>query len=178
MSPTGRDEVVSGTEAWELYQALKEDDVEDIVDLAECGFTEDGQAIQEKEAEEDLNEDFHTDDDYAWMELEVGGKSDADGYDTSFEDAVHEEVPDVMVKKTGLVNGDTLRYRVSGFLGDLKKVYAFYLGLYSWDDVVKQGEEPGFNELVVFEDGAGPSTSTTFPPMKAATAATSALPKR
>ena len=153
MSPTGKDEVVGGTEAWELYQALKEDDVEDSVDLAECGFTEDGEEIAAREAEDDLNEDFHNDDEYASMELEVSGKGDADGYDTSFEDAVHGEVPEVMVKKTGLVNGDTLRYRVSGFLGDLKKVYAFYLGLYSWDDVVKQGEEPGFNELVVFEDG-------------------------
>jgi len=35
----------------------------------------------------------------------------------------------------------------------LKEAYAFYLGLYGWDDVVKQGEEPTFNELVVFQDG-------------------------
>jgi hypothetical protein len=125
----------------------------DEVDLAECGFAEDGEELIKKEAEEDLKEAFHKDDEYASMELDVVGCSDFDGDNTSFEDALHEEVPDVMIKKVGMANGDTLKYRVSGFLGDLKKAYAFYLGLYSWNDVVKQGEEPVFNELVVFQDG-------------------------
>lgn len=132
---------------------VDEAEKDDEVNLAECGFSEDGKELQEKEAEEDLQEAFHKDDEYASMELEVDGSEDFDGDNTSFEDALHAEVPDVMVKKVGLGSGGVLKYRISGFLGDLKEAYAFYLGLYGWNDVVKQGEEPTFNELVVFQDG-------------------------
>ena len=132
---------------------VDEAEKDDEVDLAECGFSEDGKELQEKEAEEDLQEAFHKDDEYASMELEVEEPDNFDGDNTSFEDALHAEVPDVMVKKVGLGTGGVLKYRISGFLGDLKEAYAFYLGLYSWNDVVKQGEEPIFNELVVFQDG-------------------------
>lgn len=132
---------------------VDEAEKDDEVDLAECGFSEDGKELQEKEAEEDLQEAFHKDDEYASMELEVEGSENFDGDNTSFEDALHAEVPDVMVKKVGIGSGGVLKYRISGFLEDLKEAYAFYLGLYSWNDVVKQGEEPIFNELVVFQDG-------------------------
>lgn len=132
---------------------VDEAEKDDEVDLAECGFSEDGKELQEKEAEEDLQEAFHKDDEYASMELEVEGSENFDGDNTSFEDALHAEVPDVMVKKVGIGSGGVLKYRISGFLGDLKEAYAFYLGLYGWNDVVKQGEEPIFNELVVFQDG-------------------------
>ena len=132
---------------------VDEAEKDDEVDLAECGFSEDGKELQEKEAEEDLQETFHKDDEYASMELGVEGSENFDGDNTSFEDALHAEVPDVMVKKIGLGTGGIQKYRISGFLGDLKEAYAFYLGLYGWDDVVKQGEEPTFNELVVFQDG-------------------------
>lgn len=132
---------------------VDEAEKDDEVDLAECGFSEDGKELQEKEVEEDLQEAFHKDDEYASIELEVEGPENFDGDNTSFEDALHAEVPDVMVKKIGIESGRILKYRVSGFLGDLKEAYAFYLGLYGWNDVVKQGEEPIFNELVVFQDG-------------------------
>ena len=132
---------------------VDESEKDDEVDLAECGFGEDGKDLREKEAEEDLLETFHKDDEYASMDLEVEEPDNFDGDNTSFEDALHAEVPDVMVKKVGLGTGGVLKYRISGFLGDLKEAYAFYLGLYSWNDVVKQGEEPIFNELVVFQDG-------------------------
>lgn len=126
---------------------------EDKVDLVECGFTEDGEEAAVKEAEQDLEEAFHTDDDYASIELDVDGTENVDGDDTPFEDALHAEVPDVMVKKSGIGVGGVQRYRISGFLGDLKEAYAFYLGLYSWKDVEKQGEAEAFNSMVVFQDG-------------------------
>jgi len=130
-----------------------EETAEDNVDLAECGFTEDGEEAAVKEAEKDLEEAFHTDDEYASIEVDVDGTENIDGENMSFEDALHADVPDVMVKKTGLGAGGVQRYRISGFLKDLKEAYAFYLGLYGWNDVVKQGEEPGFNSIVVFQDG-------------------------
>lgn len=126
---------------------------EDKVDLAECGFTEDGEEAAVKEAEQDLEEAFHTDDDYASIELDVDGTENVDGDDTPFEDALHVEVPGVLIKKSGIGVGGVTRYRISGFLGDLKEAYAFYLGLYNWKDVEKQGEAETFNDMVVFQDG-------------------------
>ena len=84
---------------------VDEAEKDDEVDLAECGFSEDGKELQEKEAEEDLQETFHKDDEYASMELGVEGSENFDGDNTSFEDALHAEVPDVMVKKIGLGTG-------------------------------------------------------------------------
>lgn len=130
------------------------DETEDEeVDLAECGFTDDGEELAVKEAEEDLNEAWNDDERYASIELDVEGTEEVSGDDMSFEDALHAEVPEVSVKKSGIGVGGTCKYRLSGFLRDLKEAYAFYLGLYSWNDVVKQGEESAFNDLVVFEDG-------------------------
>ena len=50
-------------------------------------------------------------------------------------------------------SGQYPTWRFTGTCGDLKELYAAWLGLWSWDDVVDQGEESGFNEKIVFSDG-------------------------
>lgn len=63
------------------HVAVAEDDevADDRVDLAECGFTEDGEELKEKEAEEDLSEALHSDDDQASLELEIFDAGDSTG---------------------------------------------------------------------------------------------------
>lgn len=132
---------------------VKEDDEkieDDEVDLSECGFTEDGKELQEKEAEEDLNEDFHNDNDYASIELDIFDGEDRTG--KQFAEELRKEVPDVFARPSGKVGPNPI-YKITGSVKDLKEAYAFWLGLFGWKDVEDAREDQYFYDSLVYEDG-------------------------
>jgi len=122
----------------------------DDVDLAECGFTEDGQELQEKEAEDDLNEALHNDNDYASIELDIFDAEDGTG--EAFAEELRKDVPDVFARPSGKVGPNPI-YKITGTVKDLKEAYAFWLGLFRWKDVEDAGEAQGFYDSLVYEDG-------------------------
>ena len=129
---------------------VDEAEKDDEVDLAECGFSEDGKELQEKEAEEDLNEAFHNDNDYASIELDIFDAEDGTG--EAFAKELQKEVPDVLARPSGKVGPNPI-YKLTGTVKDLKEAYAFWLGLFRWKDVEDAGEDQGFYDGLVYEDG-------------------------
>lgn len=126
------------------------EEAEDSIDLAECGFTEDGEEAAVKEAEEYLKEDFHKDDEFASIELDVFDAEDGTGQ--AFADELKQEVPDVYARPSQKVGPNPI-WKLIGTIKDLKNAYAFWLGLFSWKDVEDQGEAEGFWNSIVYEDG-------------------------
>lgn len=134
------------------HVAVAEDDevADDKVDLAECGFTEDGEELKEKEAEEDLSEALHSDNDQASLELEIFDAGDSTG--AAFSRELQKEVPGVTAKLAGR-SGSNPVCKLSGPVKDLKEAYAFWLGLFHWKDVEDAGEDGEFYDRLVYADG-------------------------
>ena len=132
------------------HLSVDEAEKDDEVDLAECGFAEDGKELQEKEAEEDLNEAFHNDNDYASIELDIFDAEDGTG--EAFAKELQKEVPEVLARPSGKVGPNPI-YKLTGTVKDLKEAYAFWLGLFRWKDVEDAGEDQGFYDSLVYEDG-------------------------
>ena len=122
----------------------------DEVDFNECGFTEDGKPLQEKEAEDDLNEDLHRDDEFASIELDIFDNEDGTG--EAFAEELKRECPNVFARPANKVGPNPV-WKLTGTVKDLKEAYAFWLGLFNWKDVEDQGEAEGFYNSIVYEDG-------------------------
>lgn len=122
----------------------------DEVDFNECGFTEDGKPLQEKEAEDDLNEDLHRDDEFASIELDIFDNEDGTG--KAFAEELKSECPNVFARPANKVGPNPV-WKLTGTVKDLKEAYAFWLGLFNWKDVEDQGEADGFYNSIKYEDG-------------------------
>lgn len=121
-------------------------------DLQECGYDADGNELAEVEAEKFMNGAFHDNDEFASIELEIFDPDSQGDDGQSFVDDMKRNIPGIRAVKRSY-SGQYPTWRFTGTCGDLKELYAAWLGLWSWDDVVDQGEESGFNEKIVFSDG-------------------------
>lgn len=122
----------------------------DSVNFNECGFTEDGKDLQEKEAEDYLNEDLHSDEDFASIELDIFDNEDGTG--EAFAKELKSECPNMFARPANKVGPNPV-WKLTGTVKDLKEAYAFWLGLFNWKDVEDQGEAEGFYNSIVYEDG-------------------------
>lgn len=121
-------------------------------DLHECGYDEDGNELAEVEAEEFMSGAFHNDDDFASIELEIFDPESQGDDGQAFVDEIKQDIPELRAVKRSY-SGKYPVWRFTGTCGNLKELYAAWLGLWTWDDVVDQGEEEGFNQKIVFSDG-------------------------
>lgn len=121
-------------------------------DLQECGYDADGNELAEVEAKNFMNGAFHDDDEFASIELEIFDPDSQGDDGQKFVDEIKQDLPEIRAVKRSY-SGKYPIWRFTGTCGDLKELYAAWLGLWTWDDVVDQGEEPGFNEKIVFSDG-------------------------